>query len=181
MRRSCRNVRNTRQHRTNSSPASAIRSGCSAASLQDGLEQPASEEACSGANGAAGLLLRSPLRVEVDGSLRMSAPIPQGAVVHLMTGDPDACLQAARDAAGLALQRLNEAKPLLAVALVDAAWQLLFEARPTALAAALQEALGDVPLVGAYTFGQLDRPDLEKPPLLHNQNLAVLVLGEAQE
>ena len=35
------------------------------------------------------LLIRSALRVEVDGSLRMSAPVPEGSVVHLMTGDPE--------------------------------------------------------------------------------------------
>jgi hypothetical protein len=128
------------------------------------------------------LLIRSALRVEVDGSLRMSAPVPEGAVVHLMTGDPDACLKAAQEAARQALAALGKnARPILAVVLVDAAWQLLFEARPGALASTLKAALGELPVVGAYTFGQLVRPAIDSPLVLHNQNLQLLVFGEALE
>lgn len=127
------------------------------------------------------LMVRSALRIEVDGSLRMSAPVQEGSVVHLMTGDPDACLAAAHDAAEMALAQLGRAKPLLAVALVDAAWQLLFEAIPHSFTAALKAALGNIPLVGAYTYGQLTRPDINRPPVLHNQNLALLVIGETSE
>lgn len=127
------------------------------------------------------LLIRSALRVEVDGSLRMSAPVPEGSVVHLMTGDPDACLAAARGAARDALAGLGKARPLLAVAFVDAAWQLLLESRPNQLSGALKASLGEIPVIGAYTFGQLTRPDLAHAPVLHNQNLAVLVFGEGHE
>jgi hypothetical protein len=128
------------------------------------------------------LLIRSALRVEVDGSLRMSGPVPEGAVVHLMVGDPDACLEAAQIAAEMALRGLyGRAKPILAVALVDVAWQVLFESRPDQISVALRSVLGDIPLVGAYTYGQLVRPDLDQPPVLHNQNIEVVVFGEAQE
>ncbi len=128
------------------------------------------------------LLIRSALRVEVDGSLRMSAPVPEGAVVHMMSGDPDACLKAAQDAARQALAGLGRsARPMLAIVLVDVAWQFLFEARPGAVAGALKAVLGELPTVGAYTFGQLVRPTLEAPPVLHNQNMQVLVFGEAHE
>ena len=129
--------------------------------------------------GSADLLLRSALRVEVDGSLRMSAPVPEGAVVHLMVGDPAACQQAARAAAHQALEHLGKARPMLALALVDAAWADLFETRPTQVAAALKSALGEIPLVGAYTFGQVARPERKAAPVLYNQNLALLLFGEA--
>lgn len=124
------------------------------------------------------LELRSALRVEVDGSLRMSTPVPEGAMVHLMTADPEACLEAARSAARQALESLGSARPLLAVVLADAAWQMLFEARPDPLTAALKDVLGELPVVGGYTFGQVTRPLLDQPPVLHNQNIAVIVLGE---
>lgn len=130
------------------------------------------------------LVLRSVLRAGVDGVLRMSAPVPEGAVAHLMTGDADACLIAAQDAVKTAQASLSaassNARPLLAIALVDMGWDLLFEPRAGtgALVGALQSALGDVPLVGAYTFGQLARPDLQAAPIVHNQNIAVLLLGE---
>jgi hypothetical protein len=129
----------------------------------------------------ANLLLRSILRIEVDGSLRMSAPVPEGAVVHLMTGDPDACLTAAREAVEQALNALGSARPLLAIAFVDAAWQSLFATRPTQVTDTIKTALSGLPLVGAYTFGQLVRLRLDEPPVLHNQNIAVVVFGEATE
>jgi hypothetical protein len=126
------------------------------------------------------LLVRSALRVEVDGSLRMSGTIPQDSIVHLMTGDIDACIRAAQSATQQALDSLCGARPLMAVALVDAAWQLLFETRPNAVANALNSVLGDTPLVGAYTFGQLIRTSPDMPPVLHNQNLALVIFGETK-
>lgn len=138
------------------------------------------EDAESAAGSAQPLLLRSALRVEVDGSLRMSAPVPQGALAHLMSADLEACLEAARAAAQQALADLGSARPLLAVALVDAAWQVLFEPAPERLPAALKSALGDIPVAGAYTFGQLARPALDAPPVLHNQNIEILVFGEEE-
>jgi hypothetical protein len=128
-------------------------------------------------------LLRSPLTVEIDGSLRMSAPVPQGSVVHLMIGDTGACLQAANSAAQSALESLHygrggKVRPILALALVDVAWQYLFETRPTQVAAALASALGDIPLVGAYTLGQVARPRLNAAPVIQNQHLQVVIFGE---
>ena len=131
--------------------------------------------------GSANLMVRSALRVEIDGSLRMSAPVPEGAVVHLMIGDPAACLEAAKSAARTALAGLKKARPLLAVAMVDAAWGYLFETHPSHVAAALKEVLGDLPLVGAYTLGQITRPSEKEPLQIHNQNLALLILGEATD
>jgi hypothetical protein len=125
------------------------------------------------------LLLRSALRVEVDGSLRLSGSVPEGSIVHLMTGDLDACLRAAQSAARQALEALSTARPLLAVVLVDAAWQLLFETRPSAVAGALKSVLGEIPLVGAYTFGQVTGAGVNQPPVLHNQNLSLVVFGES--
>jgi hypothetical protein len=132
------------------------------------------------------LLIRSALRVEVDGSLRMSAPVPEGAVVHLMSGDPDACLRCAGAAARQALDSLEKgARPILALAFVDVAWQLLFESRPKALSEAISAGLksthAELPLVGAYTHGQLTRPLLAQPPILHNQNLVILVIAETPD
>lgn len=152
-----------------------------------GVEIPKEGDvAPSGGKNSSELLIRSALRVEVDGSLRMSAPVPLGSVVHLMTGEPDACLKAARQAVRNALDDLGKnVRPLLAVALVDTAWQLLFESRPSALSEALSSELKiihpDLPLVGAYTFGQLVRPAPDQLPILHNQNLELLIIGEVQE
>jgi len=131
--------------------------------------------------GSASLMIRSALRVEVDGSLRMSAPVPEGAVVHLMIGDPSACLEAAQAAARGALAALGQARPLLAVALIDVAWGYLFETHPNQVASALKQVLGDVPLVGAYTLGQITRASEKAPLQIHNQNLELVLIGETNE
>jgi len=45
------------------------------------------------------LLVRSPLRVEADGSFRMNAPIREGLDAYLLTGSPATCTEAAQRAA----------------------------------------------------------------------------------
>jgi hypothetical protein len=126
------------------------------------------------------LLLRSPLRVEVDGGLRMSTPVPEGSVVHLMLGDPDSCLLAAQNAVQQALTGLGSARPLVALAFIDIAWQYLFENRPNQVAQTLQEALGSIPLVGAYTLGQLTRSSPNSIPSIYNQGITVQIIGCAE-
>jgi hypothetical protein len=123
------------------------------------------------------LMLRSPLRVEVDGSLRMSTPVTTGSVVHLMLGDPDSCLLAAKSAVQQALADLGTARPLIALAFIDIAWQYLFENRPNQVAQTLQEALGGIPLVGAYTLGQITRSSANSTPSIYNQGITVQIIG----
>jgi hypothetical protein len=125
-------------------------------------------------------IVRSPLQVEVDGSFRMNTILAEGQVAHLMVGDPQACLQSARLAIRQALEQLNGARPLLALVFVDYAWQLLFESREGQLAAALREELGEIPLIGAYTLGQIARPAGADLLRFHNQAFLAAILGEAQ-
>ncbi len=121
--------------------------------------------------------MRSPLRVEVDGSLRMSAPVSEGAVAHLMLGDADACLKAAEQAAQQALHDLEPVRPLVALVFVDLAWQFLFGTRSNLLPEVIQEALGSVPMVGAYTLGQVARPSPSAAPEIYNQSVEVVLIG----
>ena len=125
------------------------------------------------------VIVRSPLRIDVDGSLRMHTVLPEGQTVDLLVGSPDYSLQAARRAAKQALEALGPTTPRLAVLLVDAAWQTLFEMQPGAEVRAVQEVLGEeVPIIGGYTFGQIIRPDVNAAPLLLNQHLEVILFGE---
>jgi hypothetical protein len=123
---------------------------------------------------------RSPLHVEVDGSLRVNAPVPEGQVAHLLVGDPDACLVAAREAAREAIQSLGKARPLLALVLVDLAWHYLFETCQEQIMAAIQPIVGETALIGAYTFGQIGRIYTDAPPRLYNQFIQVVLLGESE-
>ena len=125
------------------------------------------------------LLLRSPMRVEADGSFRMNAAVSDGTEAYLLVGSLSACQHAAAAAAGQALAALEGARPVLALVLADIAWQMLFEAQPGADISAVQSALGvGIPLAGGYTLGQII-PRGDASPQFLNQHMAVIVFGEA--
>ncbi|HVP20783.1 MAG TPA: FIST N-terminal domain-containing protein [Anaerolineaceae bacterium] len=124
------------------------------------------------------LIIRSPIQVEVDGSLRMNIPVAEGQVARLLVGDRNNCLEAAHQAARTAIKSLMGAKPLMAVILVDQAWQYLFQSDSNKLIAAIKAEVGEIPLIGAYTLGQISRQRLEGYVRVYNQNLLVAVFGE---
>lgn len=126
----------------------------------------------------ASILVRSPLRVEADGSLRLNTTLRDGTEAYLLVGSLMACRQAARNAAQQALAALNGGKPILALVLADIAWQMLFEAEPGAEIAAIRQVLGpEVPILGGYTLGQI-APQPEATPQFLNQHLLIVVFGE---
>jgi hypothetical protein len=126
------------------------------------------------------LLLRSPLRIEADGSFRMNATVSDGTEAYLMVGSLSACQRAASAAAEQALAALEGARPVFALVLADLAWQMLFEAQPGADIAAVQAALGEgIPVAGGYTLGQI-MPQAGAPPQFLNQHMLVVLFGETQ-
>ncbi|MDI6768831.1 MAG: FIST N-terminal domain-containing protein [Anaerolineales bacterium] len=127
------------------------------------------------------LLIRSPLRVEADGSFRMNATLRNDSQACLLVGSLAACRQAAQTATREAMAALDGAKPALALVLVDLAWGMLFEAQPGGEVAAVQEVLGaEVPIAGGYTLGQIV-PGEEGTPQFLNQHMLVVVFGEEGE
>lgn len=124
-----------------------------------------------------GIFVYSPLRIEVDGSLRMNSMLPEGKTVDLMVGSPETCRKAAIQAANQAMLALGPTRPRLAVLLVDAAWQTLLDLEPQAEVEAVRQVIGaDVPIVGGYTFGQI----APSPPgglRVLNQHILVLLFG----
>jgi hypothetical protein len=129
------------------------------------------------------LLIRSPLRVEADGSFRMNSPLRDGSDAYLMVGSPSDCLNAAREATKQALLALGSAKPVFALVLADVAWQLLLQAHPGEEITAVQEVLGnDVPVAGGYSLGQIVPPEQAKGRAQFlNQHIVVVVFGEKTE
>jgi hypothetical protein len=128
--------------------------------------------------GSSDLMIRSPLHIEVDGSLRMNIPVAEGQVARLMIGNQEACLAAARQAGREALKSLSGARPMLGMILVDQAWQYLFQAEPARFVNEVRQELGDIPLVGGYTLGQIIRPRAEGYVRVYNQMILVVVIGE---
>ena len=128
------------------------------------------------------VLIRSPLRVEADGSFRMNAPVRDGTDAYLLIGSPATCLEAAQRAAQKALLSIGETKPAFALVLVDTAWQMLLKAQPGAEINAIREVLGDdIPIIGGYTLGQIVPGRNESPPQFLNQHIVVMVFGEPEE
>lgn len=122
------------------------------------------------------LTVKSPLLVEVDGSLRMTAHIPQGKVGHVLIGSTQKSLEAARKAAQQALTGLGSARPILALVFADIAWKMLFETQPGQEIAPIREILGpNVPIAGGYTLGQIYTHATGVEVL--NQHIEIVLLG----
>lgn len=125
------------------------------------------------------LIVRSPIRVEADGSFRMNATIRDGIDAYLLVGSRVACESAARNAAQQALLALGDSKPVFALVLVDIAWQMLLKAQPGVEIDAVQEILGtSLPIAGGYTLGQAVSVDAASPKFL-NQHIVVIIFGES--
>jgi hypothetical protein len=124
------------------------------------------------------MIVRSPIRVEADGSFRMNASVRDGLDAYLLVGSRTSCEQAARQAAQQALAQLEGSKPVFALLLVDIAWEMLLKSHPGAEISAVQEILGDIPIAGGYTLGQIIPGKEPSPPQLLNQHIVVIVFGE---
>ena len=125
------------------------------------------------------LIIRSPLRVEVDGSLRMSSALPRDQVVDIMVGSYRACLQSVRRATQMALDDLGPTQPRLALVFVDSAWEMAFENNPGWEIQVVREVLGDeTHVMGAYTLGQIARNKTTGSADFLNQHVEVILFGE---
>jgi hypothetical protein len=126
------------------------------------------------------LLVRSPLRMESDGSLRMHTNISEGDTAHLLVGNIESCLRSAANAAANALKNLGKARPFLGIILPDISWQILLETQPGSDVAAVQNVLGpNVPIIGGYTYGQFANPN--RTAEFYNQHIEVILLAEAAD
>ena len=128
------------------------------------------------------LVIRSPIRVEADGSFRMNAPVRDGADAFVLVGSRTSCQKAAQDAAQKALRELNGVKPTFVLVLVDIAWQMLFKATPGAEITAIQDIIGEqIPIAGGYTLGQIIPGKETAPPSFLNQHIVVILFGEEKK
>ena len=126
------------------------------------------------------LLVRAPVRVEPDGSFRMNASLRDGSDGYLLIGSPAACDAAAKEAAQEAMRALGEAKPVFVLVLVDAARQILLQARPGSEIKAIRDVVGDdVPIAGGYTLGQMvPAQGNEEHPKFLNEHIVVVAFAE---
>ena len=122
--------------------------------------------------------IRSPIRVEVDGSLRMNTSLPQGKTAYLLVSSVENCLASAKLAAVQALESLGEARPVLALVFADIAWQMMLQGQPGREIEAIQGVIGpEIPIIGGYTFGQFGRSQ-DGHPCLYNQHIQIVIFGD---
>lgn len=125
------------------------------------------------------LVIRSPIRVEADGSFRMNASVRDGMDAFVMVGSRISCQKAAQRATQQALRELDGIKPAFALVLVDIAWQMLLKATPGAEIDAIQEIIGEqVPIAGGYTLGQVVPGQESASARFLNQHIIVILFGE---
>lgn len=125
------------------------------------------------------LVIRSPLRVEEYGIVRMQAPVMEHTIAHIMIGTRDDCLVAAEKATRDAISELNGASPVFAIVLTDVSWRVLMETQPGLELEIVRNILGsDIPIIGGYVYAQLSGKPGDSPKLL-NQHIEVVLLGRA--
>ena len=129
------------------------------------------------------VLVRSPLRMESNGLLRMHSVLPEGEVAHVMVGSADTCMAATVEATQQALAQLNGAQPVLGLVLVDVAWRQLLQARAGMELQMVRKTLTDagiatesLPLMGAYVYGQYGHGPTGAPEFF-NQHIQVILFG----
>ena len=128
------------------------------------------------------LVIRSPIRVEADGSFRMNASVRDGADAFVLVGSRISCQEAAQRATQQALRELDGVTPAFALVLVDVAWQMLLKATPGAEIAAVQDIIGEeIPIAGGYTLGQIVPGKEVASPEFLNQHIVVMLFGEGKQ
>lgn len=98
---------------------------------------------------------RAPLSVGVDGSLTCAAPVPEGAFVSILDGDPVCMVSAAKAAAQEARAGLGE-RNVAGVLLFDCVCRgMILKSDFSKEIDAVRSVFGKVPLTGFLTYGEI--------------------------
>jgi hypothetical protein len=108
-----------------------------------------------GVESAEGYRLRVPLAVGEDGSVACAADVAQGSAACIMATTPASAAEAAASATRSALEQMEGHEAAVALVFDCVATRLRLGQAFGAELAAVQEALGDVPLAGFNTYGQI--------------------------
>ncbi len=112
-----------------------------------------------GIQGTEGYRLRVPLAIGEDGSVACAAPVPEGAIVHLMKASEESAVLAARRATSAALQALGGLKPGAAFVFDCVATRLRLGKSFDDELQACANLLEPAGFVGCNTYGQIARAE----------------------
>ncbi len=100
-------------------------------------------------------LIRDPITVEKDGSIICAAEIPKDSEIKLMIGGRDIAIQAAGEAAQMAVRQMKGKKFSLAIIFNCIAREKVLGRRAGDEIMAIRKKIGmKVPLIGFYTYGE---------------------------
>jgi len=110
-----------------------------------------------GIDTGSGYRLRVPLAVNDDGSIQCAAEIPVGSVVRIMKSSHQSAAEAAERATDAAIAGIGERSPKAALFFDCVATRLRCGEHFATEVAAVTRKIGDAPLVGCNTHGQIAR------------------------
>ena len=138
-----------------------------------------------GPNGEVGYFLcRATMGVDREsGSITFAGDVPEGAMVKMTIGNEEDIIQAAGDAARLAMSRLQaknpELKPKAIFMYSCMARKIVLGSRTNEEILAVRQAIGgDVPVIGFYTYGEYAPAGQSNCSCFHNETVTMTIIGE---
>lgn len=124
-------------------------------------------------------LLRATMKVNRDeGSISFAGEIPEGGMVRLTCGDYACIMEAAEEAARMALESLGDSVPAAVFLYSCMARKIVLGRRTRDEVEAVRKTCGtSLPLMGFYTYGEFCPVRCGGPSLFHNETATVSVIG----
>ena len=100
-------------------------------------------------------LIRDPITVDANGAITCAAEVPEGSQVYIMIGSREEAIQAAEQAARMAVEQLQGKPPKAAFLFNCIARKKLLMTKKKEEIDAIRNIIGpEIPLIGFYTYGE---------------------------
>jgi len=124
------------------------------------------------------VVLRNPIFVDQKGSMTFTAEIPPGSEIRLMISDIEQGLETTKTIAEEVLAKLGGRQPKAVVVINSISRKKMLGPHVDEEIELIQRIFGrDVPLIGFYSYAQIDKQPSEETPL-HNGSLLIWALAE---
>lgn len=122
--------------------------------------------------------LRAPMAYnEADGSVTYAGDVPTGSTVQITVAARDEILEGCKASVSQALEGLGSARPAGAIVISCAARKQVLGTRTANEHEVLRGLLGDVPILGFYSYGEIAPIHGQTVSSFHNETFVTLLLG----
>ena len=124
-------------------------------------------------------LIRNILGVLDDGSVLCQDNVPEGSEVHLMIGNPESHLEAARKAATKVREQIGNKKPKVVIVFESLLRYRILRRFAEQVPNIIREVLGeDVPIIGMYSWGEFTSNNfIGNQVMVQNGNITIIAIG----